>query len=310
MAEMLNKSQLIQDLRCLGVKPGDLLYLKVSMRSLGKVDGGARTVIDAVLDVIGKEGTLVVSSFVKVLPLSYLKRHKKLIYDINTSSYAGAVANEMMRHPKVELSRHPVQKFSAIGKMAKDLMSSHQETSYAYDPLRVMCEKGGKALILGKDVVGVGTTHVAIGLLAYRQKRPKLGVRYKNDRGEVKLFQLNWAGMCHDGFQKFSTLYDQVPGAIISRAQVGQTESTLTDMKKTLEIELQALINNPGFFMCQNKDCFCCQLSWEFSPAKPVSFLLRSVLSLNFKNMKLFFRNYMNGVFFPSEHDKKLVFMG
>ncbi|MEA3392387.1 MAG: AAC(3) family N-acetyltransferase, partial [Candidatus Marinimicrobia bacterium] len=211
-----NKETLIQDLLVLGVKEGDLLYIKASMRSLGRIEGGANAFIDAVLDVVGKEGTIVVSSFVKVKPLSYLKKHKEFVYNINSASYAGAVGNAIMKYPNVVLSSHPVQKFAAIGKLAEKLMGDHNEDSYAYDPLRVMSEIGGKGLIVGKDVIGVGTTHVAMGLLGYRQKRPRVGVRYKNDKGEVKLFKLDWQGMCSDGFHVFFPEYDKVPGTIIS----------------------------------------------------------------------------------------------
>ena len=120
----------------------------------------------------------------------YSSIHKKFVYDINSVSYAGAVGNAIMKYPDVVLSNHPVQKFAAIGKLAEKLMGDHNEDSYAYDPLRVMSEIGGKGLIVGKDVIGVGTTHVAMGLLGYRQRRPKVGVRYKNDKGEVIYFAL------------------------------------------------------------------------------------------------------------------------
>ncbi len=306
----INKETLVKDLRNLGVKNGDLLYIKASMRSLGRIEGGANTFIDATLDVVGKEGTIVVSSFVKVKPLSYLKRHKELVYDINTASYAGAVGNAIMKYPNVELSRHPVQKFAAIGKMAKKLMGDHTEESYAYDPLRVMAEIGGKGLIVGKDVIGVGTTHVVMGLLGYKQRRPKVGVRYKDDSGNVKIFQLDWAGMCSDGFHKFFPEYDKVPGTIISEAKVGNAVTKLTDMQKTMEIELKILGENPYFFMCRDKDCFCCRLSWDFSTGRPLSFLLRNLFKFNRKNLKLFFNNYLTGVWQPREHRKDLLFMG
>lgn len=306
----ISKKTLIQDLLTLGVKKGDLLYIKASMKSLGRVEGGANAFIDAVLDVVGKEGTIIVSSFVKVKPLSHLKRHKDIIYDINTASYAGAVGNAIMKYPDVELSRHPVQKFAAIGKLAKKLMGDHTENSYAYDPLRVMAEIGGKGLIVGKDVIGVGTTHVVMGLLGYKQRRPKVGVRYKDDSGKIKIFQLDWAGMCSDGFHKFFPEYDKVPGTIISKAKLGNADTKLIDMKKTMEIELKILGEDPHFFMCRDKDCFCCRLSWKFSTGRPLQFLLRNLFKFNRKNLKLFFRNYINGVWQPQEDRKDLLFMG
>ncbi|MEA3392034.1 MAG: hypothetical protein U9Q91_03545, partial [Candidatus Marinimicrobia bacterium] len=82
------------------------------------------------------------------------------------------------------------------------------------------------------------------------------------------------------------------------------------DMKKTMEIELKILGKNPCFFMCRDKDCFCCRLSWEFSTGNPVAFFLRSLFKFDRKNLKLFFRNYINGVWQPREDRKDLLFMG
>jgi aminoglycoside N3'-acetyltransferase len=55
----LTKEDLVKDIRALGVKEGDLLHLKVSMKSIGDVEGGAKTLLDALLEVVGKEGTLI-----------------------------------------------------------------------------------------------------------------------------------------------------------------------------------------------------------------------------------------------------------
>ena len=37
---LFTKNDLVKDIRALGVKEGDLLHLKVSMKSIGDVDGG------------------------------------------------------------------------------------------------------------------------------------------------------------------------------------------------------------------------------------------------------------------------------
>ena len=171
----VTKDRLVADLKNLGVRPGDLLNVKVSLKSVGYVEGGPNTLIDALLEVVGPEGTLVSDSFVNVYPLPLSKKNAKKISDRWTPSYAGAVANAMIKYPNAFRSLHPVQKFVAIGAMAEELTQNHTPDSYAYDVLRVMCETGGRNLKLGTDekVVGVGTTHVAIGALGFHQKRSR-----------------------------------------------------------------------------------------------------------------------------------------
>ncbi|WP_203603573.1 AAC(3) family N-acetyltransferase, partial [Streptomyces sp. SID10692] len=47
----------------LGVRPGDVLLVHASLRSLGPVAGGARGVLAALRRAVGPEGTVVVPSF-------------------------------------------------------------------------------------------------------------------------------------------------------------------------------------------------------------------------------------------------------
>ena len=53
---MADKNSLIADFKALGIKPGMNLLTHSSLRRIGPVDGGADTVIDALLEVLGKDG--------------------------------------------------------------------------------------------------------------------------------------------------------------------------------------------------------------------------------------------------------------
>lgn len=307
---MISKGQLIKDLKNLGVQSGDMLYLKISMRSIGTVEGGAATLINAILSVVGKNGTIVVSSFVRAKAMRYLKKHRDVIMDINAPSYAGAVANEIMRHPDVKLSKHPVQKFAIIGAKADFLIKDHDKNAYAYDVLRIMAENNGKCLVIGKNVVGVGTTHVAIGLLGLQQKRPAVGVRFINSDNEKELFKLNWAGMCSKGFCNFKKQYNKTPGAIISRGKIGNADSMITDMKITLKLEIELLKKDPSFLFCNDKDCLGCRLSWTFSTGNSFEYLIKNILKFNINNIYLFIRTIVFGEYQPKTTTKAPEFKG
>lgn len=268
MAETISKDKLVKDLKNLGVQKGDALNLKISMKSIGFVEGGPITVIDALREVVGEEGTLVAESFVGAYHLSDLKK-KTILSEPDAPSYAGAIANAMIKYPNAIRSKHPIQRFSAVGARADELMNKHTPESYAYNPLKVLAETGGKNLKIGADgkVIGVGTTHVAIGMLQLKQIIPKVGIHYKTDEGEIRLFVRDWAGGCDKGFSNFVPLYKE-HNSFINEALVGQAESTLSDMKKTLEVELDTMRVNPGFFLCDDPKCFNCRYSWEFSKGK------------------------------------------
>ena len=46
-----------------GLKSGDIVLAHSAMRTFGPIDGGADAVVDALLDVVGPWGTLVVPTF-------------------------------------------------------------------------------------------------------------------------------------------------------------------------------------------------------------------------------------------------------
>jgi len=54
MADTISKDKLVSDLKNLGVKKGDALNLKISLKSIGHVEGGPVTVIDALMEVVGE----------------------------------------------------------------------------------------------------------------------------------------------------------------------------------------------------------------------------------------------------------------
>lgn len=278
--------RLKEDLEQMGLKKGDLINAKISLRSIGRISGGAKTVLNAILEVIGEEGTIVTDSFVPAHRLPLISPRSRIVVDDNTPSYAGALANVMLEHPDVIRSKHPVQKFAAIGKLAKDLMLNHTPDSYAYDVLRRMSFMGGKNLKIGTDekVVGVGTTHVAIGTLGFKQKRPKAGVLYKAEDGKVELFQRNWSGICEKGLIKFIPYYREA-GAILSDGSVGNAESKITDMGKTLDVELELLKNDPRFFFCDDPLCDGCRLTWEFSEKKYARFFFNTLRQRKWKRI-------------------------
>ena len=66
------------------------------------------------------------------------------------------------------------------------------------------------------------------------------------------------------GFNNFIPLYREA-GGILAEGKVGNADSKITDMKKTLEVELEVLKKDPTFFFCDNPGCRPCRIGWEFS---------------------------------------------
>lgn len=257
------KEDLVQDLKSIGIPEGALLHLKVSLKSIGKIEDGPNTLLDALLEVVGKEGTLVIDSFTTSYPLPLSEEHAGIISTKSSPSYAGALANAMIQHPKSVRSNHPIQRFTAIGAMANELMDAHVPQSGGYDVLDKMAQLDALNLSVGRKTVGVGTTHVAIEKMGFDKKRSAMGVNYINEKGDTELFEVNWNGGCGRGFPKFLPLYENE--GQLKWVKIGNADAVLTNMKGTLDVELRKLREEPEYFFCDDPTCKDCQLNWKHS---------------------------------------------
>ncbi len=154
---VLTRDRLAADLRRLGVQPGDVLMIHSSLRSLGYVTGGAATVVDALLDVLGSTGTLVGPSF------NYeTAQAPSFVFDpINTPSDMGAIADEIRRRAGSARSRHLTHSVSAIGPQAQRIVNAGGPTAWAADsPLGMVFHLDGRFLLLGVTYQSFTACHV------------------------------------------------------------------------------------------------------------------------------------------------------
>lgn len=262
----MDKKQLVQELTNIGVEKGDILNVKISIKSIGKVEGGINIIIDSLLEAVGPEGTIVCDSFISPFYSVFKWFKRNCVSKRCTPSYAGALANVMINRPDAFRSSHPIQAFTAIGKEAKALTESFREDSAPYGFLRKIADLGGKNLRIGdlNKVVGVGTTHVAICELGFWQICVPRGIYYIDKQGEKRFFYRYWANGCPKGFNKLMHYYYD-GGAVINEGKVGNASALLTSMSKTLEIEKRLFKQNPSAFLCGDESCLNCSFAWEFS---------------------------------------------
>ena len=63
MRNSLTRDQIAAALRALGLPAGAIVFMHSSMSSIGYVEDGADTIVDAFMDILSPEGTLVVPTF-------------------------------------------------------------------------------------------------------------------------------------------------------------------------------------------------------------------------------------------------------
>ncbi len=111
----LTKQELIDGLHEIGLKQGDVVLIHTAMRTFGHIDGGATTVMDAFLEVLGPRGTLVAPAFT----FCHEAEEDPIIDPRQDPSEMGAITEAVRQHPEALRSTAYRHSFSAIGRRAR-----------------------------------------------------------------------------------------------------------------------------------------------------------------------------------------------
>jgi aminoglycoside 3-N-acetyltransferase len=278
-----NINSLIQDLRNLGIRNGDVLFIGANLSRIGSIEGRIKEVIlNSLLMAVGSEGTIVTNSFTKSFFLS--KLDKSYIYDIDTPPESGSLAKLFLSHPDCVRSMHPTNSFIAIGKDAKEIISTHDQHNSSYFPLQKIMELNGKHVLIGcvDDQNGLASVHLAQEKLGLSKKSilsNRIGV-YFREEGKISLFKRTDFGGCSRGFYKF---YNQfVIKNILFSGYYGDAYSVIIDARGSFDIVYNILKKNPRYALCDHKDCFSCRGTWLYNKRDMPFYYLK----YNFKLVK------------------------
>lgn len=176
----------LDDLRALGVRPGDLLMVHASLRRLGLPrPDGAQRLLDALDEAVGPNGTLLMvlgteapSEFANALPIA--DRAAALVgtpgVHLATApalAEVGAFAEFFRKAPGTRISDNPNARFAARGPAAEDLFRDAPWHDYygPGSPLERLVQRGGKVLRLGANPDTVTVLHYAEHLADVPDKR-------------------------------------------------------------------------------------------------------------------------------------------
>jgi len=156
----ISRQQIVADLKAIGISSGDSVLVHSSLSKIGFVEEGAGTVVSALFEVVGENGTLLFPTFpAKGRNKDYLETG--VPFDIkNTPSQMGSITEYFRKLDGVYRSFHPTDAVCAKGPLAEYFTNSHfgQLTPYNENsPFRKLCTKKGKILMLGTTLNGACT---------------------------------------------------------------------------------------------------------------------------------------------------------
>ena len=258
--EKISKQRIVRDLNAMGVNKGDHLSLGISFKSIGFVMGGPETLIDALLEAVGPEGTIMVNTFTEFFyPTEVEFEMVDYVFDVeSTEVNTGIIPETFRKRDDAVRSRHPVVSVAAIGRMAEFLTESHDETADAYLPFSKLSEIDGKYLAIGIGDRLVGIRHQAQHLAGLLDVVPwRRCVRYKTSDGEIKIFTLKDRGGCVKRLPELVSHLRSI--GIVKDGKIGQASAVLVPARESLAVMAELLIQNPSINLCNSVWCLWCR---------------------------------------------------
>jgi aminoglycoside 3-N-acetyltransferase len=179
------KSQLVRDLTALGVRPGQVIMLHASVKAVGWIVGGPDVILDALLELLGPAGTLMmyvsweedIEDFYLWSPTrqaAYLAECPAFDQATSRAHRSWSILTEYLRtRPGAYRSGNPGASVAALGARARWITADHP-LQYGYgpgSPLAKLCEAGGVVLLLGAPLDAVTLLHYSEHVAAVPNKR-------------------------------------------------------------------------------------------------------------------------------------------
>lgn len=155
---------IVNEMQRQGLHRGSILILHSAMGDMYNYTGTIDELIDAILDVIGEDGTLCMPAY------PFDKDNQEKVFDVRTDkTAAGVIAETFRQRSGVKRSLNKLHSVCALGKYADRIVGEHHLSTTCFDehsPFYIIGELGGMSFNIGLPKWFVGTGgHVCESLL-------------------------------------------------------------------------------------------------------------------------------------------------
>lgn len=250
------QAELLDQFANAGIGSGDSLIIHSSLRSLGRVEGGAEGLIESLLSLVGQTGNLMFPTF------NYTRPLPEPYYDPETTVCRTGALNEVARKRNGAVrSLHPTHSVAVIGPDAGSLIAGHLETRAVGkgSPIDKLAKVGGKILLLGVGQTSNTTIHVAeeyaeIPKTFWREPPPV--VRVRTASGEIVDHTLDESPSCSAAFE--SAEHELHENRAVRYFRIRGCLCKLMVAQEVIDIVYGLLSREPGALLCNWPECAPC----------------------------------------------------
>lgn len=250
--EPVTPDRIASELADLGVSPGDTLLVHSSLSSLGWVTAGQPAVVDALMEVLTAEGTLVMPTHSPQYTDPARWRNPPVPDDwedvirterppyrreVTPTKGVGAIPECFRTYPDARRSRHPSYSFAAWGREAEAIVAdqSYDHGMGEESPLAEVYDRDGTILMLGTD----HDTNTSLHLAEHRADREQ-GVSTQiapvlGEDGETELVEFEQLEYDADDFGEVGRNFEDDHPESVTRGQVGMGDAKLIPQREIVD---------------------------------------------------------------------------
>jgi len=234
---MLNRHDIADCLRGLGLHEGDIVMLHSSYLSLGPVENGPDEVLAGFREAIGETGTLLVPAFASL----------------------GVLADKVKQMPGAVISSCPCAAVAAVGPDADELCADHWQADIAHGektPYTRLAAKGGYICLLGCDQDRNTSLHSVEAMLHLPYLKTRTYDNLKTPDGRTVSHSYHFFPGPHRDFIGIDSLLRE--NGIMKVATLGKAQVRLIKSQQMLDTLMECGKLNPDLFLCENPECADC----------------------------------------------------
>jgi aminoglycoside 3-N-acetyltransferase len=259
MHELITTPTVVNGFRELGIKLGDALLVHTSLSSFGHVQGVAQTILEALTETVGSNGTLMMPTLsagrfdpsewrnppVPEDDWDRIRYETPLYHPLKTPTLNVGVVSELFRTwPGSRRSGHLHSSFAAWGRYRDELLKIHrlEDRFGESSPLARFYEINGSVLFLGTGF----DTNTCFHLAEYRQSNPPIRTfrAVVLEGGQRKLIEYTDVDTNSSVFAKMGKVFERE--CSVKKTTIGKAPCRLFSVQDAVDFAVEWLARNPA----------------------------------------------------------------
>jgi len=255
MEDTLTRTKIAAALRALGLAPGAAVFVHSALSSMGHVAGGAAAVVDALIDVLGPAGTLVVPTFTFIHG-----RSDNPVFDpARDPSEMGRITEETRTRAGARRSCHLLHSVAALGVHAEEIAAFHGPAAWAADgPFWKLHDLDAHILLLGVPYLRCTYFHLLEQLVQVRYRSWRnVEARVREQDGSIRplptFVYSPGPSFVGNDFNKLGNLLEE--RGLVRVGNVGNAIARLFRARDAFDLGLAQYRQDPRLFLLTSDRC-------------------------------------------------------